>query len=90
MNENKTYHVIIIQAIHTDGEQFIGYLLNFEKKLYTADISIAQLYPCEKCANAMVEQLSKELEESDNVRSYFVTTMKVNADDLKLVYNASI
>ena len=90
MGKTREYFVIVVQVICNDGEQFIGYLVNMEKKLYTTDISLAQLHPCENCVNEKVNALEAALDEDESVFSYYVTYMDVNSEDLKLAYNASI
>lgn len=90
MGEIRNYHVIIMQVIRTDGEQFLGYLVNREKELYTLDLTVAQLFASENCVNKEIDELEKQLASAENVLSYYITSMEVDSVELKLVYNASI
>ena len=90
MGEIRNYHVIIMQVIRTDGEQFLGYLVHREKELYTLDLTVAQLFASENCVNKEIDELEKQLASAENVLSYYITSMEVDSVELKLVYNASI
>ena len=90
MGEIRNYHVIIMQVIRTDGEQFLGYLVNREKELFTSDLTVAQLFASENCVNKEIDELANQLESAAKVLSYYITSMEVDTVELKLIYNANI